>query len=158
MAVNTNDPGSSMFRVNGTIRVDTLGTNSAGAPTLCRNAGNQIALCSSSKRYKDDIADLPPSLNAVLALRPVSYRWKVTGTPDVGFVAEEVAKLDERLITRNEAGQIEGVKYERLSALLASAVQEMAAREQLQSGEIEQLRKELASLRTLIESQRKGDR
>jgi len=158
MAVNTNDVGSSTFRVNGTIRVDTLGTNSAGAPTLCRNAGNQIALCSSSKRYKDDIADLPPSLDAVLALRPVSYNWKGTGTPDVGFVAEEVAELDERLITRNDSGEIEGVKYERLSALLASAVQEMAAREQLQAREIDDLRKEMAELRTLIATQRTGDR
>lgn len=158
MAVNINNPGSSTFRVNGTIRVDTLGTNSAGAPTLCRNAGNQIALCSSSKRYKDDIADLPPSLDAVLALRPVSYRWKVTGAPDIGFVAEEVAELDERLITRNDQGQIEGVKYERLSALLASAVQEMAAREDLQAREIDQLRKDLAELRALIEAKRTGDR
>ncbi|MBL8243861.1 MAG: tail fiber domain-containing protein [Rhodanobacteraceae bacterium] len=164
MAVNTNDPAGSDLRVNGTVRVDgtlrvdTLGTFSAGSPTLCRNIGNQIALCSSSRRYKDDIADLPPSLDAVLALRPVSYQWKVTGVPDIGFVAEEVAELDERLITRNDNGEIEGVKYERLSALLASAVQEMAAREQLQAREIDDLRKDLAELRTLIETQRTGDR
>lgn len=158
MAVNVNNPGSSTFRVNGTIRVDTLGTNSAGAPTLCRNIGNQIALCSSSKRYKDDIADLPPSLDAVLALRAVSYRWKANGAPDIGFVAEEIAELDERLITRNDNGEIEGVKYERLSALLASAVQEMAAREDLQAREIDQLRKDLAELRALVVTQRKGER
>jgi hypothetical protein len=69
-----------------------------------------------------------------------------------------VAELDERLITRNDSGEIEGVKYERLSALLASAVQEMAAREQLQAREIDDLRKDLAELRTLIETQRTGDR
>lgn len=158
MAVNANDPQGSALRVNGTIRVDTLGTFSAGASPLCRNIGNQISLCASSKRYKDDIADLPPSLDAVLALRPVSYRWKVTGAADLGFVAEEVAELDQRLITRNDAGEIEGVKYERMSALLASAVQEMAAREQLQADEIAQLRKELASLRQLIVTQRAGGR
>lgn len=163
MAINTNDPAGADLRVNGdvrveTLRVDTLGTNSAGAPPLCRNIGNQIAVCSSSKRYKEAIADLPPSLDAVLALRPVSYHWKATGMPDIGFVAEEVAELDERLITYNDKGEIEGVKYERLSALLASAVQEMAAREQLQAREIDTLRKDLAELRALIETHRTGDR
>jgi hypothetical protein len=158
MAVNANDPLGSALRVNGTIRVDTLGVFSAGASPLCRNSSNQISLCSSSKRYKDDIADLPPSLDAVLALRPVSYNWKVTGAPDIGFVAEEVAELDERLITRNDSGEIEGVKYERLSALLASAVQEMAAREQLQAREIDDLRRDLAELRMLIETRRTGSR
>lgn len=163
MAINTNDPAGADLRVNGdvrveTLRVDTLGTNSAGAPTLCRNIGNQIAVCSSSRRYKEAIADLPPSLDAVLALRPVSYRWKANGAPDIGFVAEEVAELDERLITRNDRGEIEGVKYERLSALLASAVQEMAAREQLQGKEIADLRGELVELRKLIKSPGRGER
>ena len=35
-----------------------------------------------------------------MQLRPVSYQWKETHAADVGFVAEEVAKLDERLVTR----------------------------------------------------------
>jgi len=63
----------------------------------------------------------------------VAYDWKETREADVGFVAEEIAAIDPRLVTRNAAGEIEGVKYERLTAVLAGAVQELtrtlAARE-----------------------------
>ncbi len=67
----------------------------------------------------------------MLRLRAVGYRWKDSGQADVGFVAEEIAALDERLVTRNDRGDVEGVKYDRLTALLANAVQELAARESL---------------------------
>lgn len=77
--------------------------------------------------------------------------------PDIGFIAEEVAELDERLVTRNAEGEIEGVRYERLTAVLAGAVQELAARESLarESNEalradVDALRAELAQLRALL--------
>ncbi len=140
----------------GQLTLNTLG--SAGTTSLCRNTSNQIASCSSSARYKSDIEDLHLGLDAVARLRPVSYTWKDGGMADIGFVAEEVAALDERLVTRNEQGQVEGVKYERLSAVLAGAVQELAARDSLQQGEIEEMRRELAELRALVQSQIKGVR
>ena len=129
MAINTNNPVGNALRVNGTLRVDTLAN--AGVTELCRNLGGQVATCSSSARYKRDIGDLELGLAAVLRMRAVGYRWKDGGQADVGFVAEEIAALDERLITRNDRGQVEGVKYDRLTALLANAVQELAARESL---------------------------
>jgi hypothetical protein len=129
VAINSNDPAGNALRVNGTLRVDTLGN--AGATALCRNLGAQVATCSSSARYKRDIGDLELGLAAVLRLRAVGYRWKDSGQADVGFVAEEIAALDERLVTRNDRGDVEGVKYDRLTALLANAVQELAARESL---------------------------
>lgn len=125
----------------GQLTLNTLG--SAGSTALCRNASNQISTCSSSERYKSDITPLTLGLDAVAQLRPVSYLWKEDGMADVGFVAEEVAALDERLITRNEAGAIEGVKYDRLSAVLANAVQELAARDTLQATEIIALKTQL---------------
>ncbi|MFN7552465.1 MAG: tail fiber domain-containing protein, partial [Pseudomonadota bacterium] len=84
-------------------------------------------------RYKEHITDLELGLAVVERLRPVAYDWKETREADVGFVAEEIAAIDPRLVTRNAAGEIEGVKYERLTAVLAGAVQELtrtlAARE-----------------------------
>jgi hypothetical protein len=131
VAINVNDPAGSTLRVAGTLRVDTLGTSAS--TTLCRNANNQISGCSSSARYKEHITDLELGLAVVERLRPVAYDWKETREADVGFVAEEIAAIDPRLVTRNAAGEIEGVKYERLTAVLAGAVQELtrtlAARE-----------------------------
>ncbi|MFN9791760.1 MAG: tail fiber domain-containing protein [Pseudomonadota bacterium] len=131
VAINVNDPAGNALRVAGTLRVDTLGTSAS--TTLCRNANNQISGCSSSARYKEHITDLELGLAVVERLRPVAYDWKETREADVGFVAEEIAAIDPRLVTRNAAGEIEGVKYERLTAVLAGAVQELtrtlAARE-----------------------------
>lgn len=117
-----NDPAGNRLRVNGTLRVDTLG--SAGATTLCRNVNNQIASCSSSARYKRDIEDLEFDSALMEGLRPVRYRWIDSGEADFGFVAEEIAELAPELVTRNAEGEVEGVKYDRLSALLVSAIQQ----------------------------------
>jgi hypothetical protein len=133
-AINSNSPLGNALRVNGTLRVDTLGT--AAATTLCRNASNQISGCSSSARYKQDISDLELGLETALRLHAVGYRWKDSGTADIGFVAEEIAAIDERLVTRNFRGEIEGVKYDRLTAVFANAVQELAARGSLAAEEI----------------------
>jgi hypothetical protein len=113
--------------VLGAIRVGALG--SAGTNQLCRNASNEIALCSSSARYKGEIEALDLALDTVLALRPVTYLWTSDDSADIGFVAEDIAAIDERLITRNADGQVEGVCYGRLTAVLANAVQEMHQRE-----------------------------
>jgi hypothetical protein len=142
---------------DGTLALQTLGA--AGATTVCRNASNQFATCSSSARYKEQIEDLHLGLAAAMQLRPVGYQWKETHAADVGFVAEEVAKLDERLVTRNAKGEVEGVKYDRLTAVLAGAVQELAAREQLQGEAIQRIeaenaamRSDMAELRALVRS------
>jgi hypothetical protein len=142
-AINSNDPAGNALRVNGTLRVDTLGTSAS--TTLCRNASNQISGCSSSARYKEHITDLDLGLAVVERLRPVAYAWKSTHEADIGFVAEEIAAIDPRLVTRNAAGEIEGVKYDRLTAVLAAALQESNARVTI---ELDALRAEAADLRS----------
>lgn len=150
VAVNSNDPAGNALRVNGTLRVDTLGN--AGATALCRNLGAQVAACSSSARYKRDIGDLELGLAAVLRLRAVSYRWKDSLEADIGFVAEEIAGIDERLITRNAKGEIEGVKYDRLTAVLANAVQELAARDSLAAQRLGRVEADNAALRARLQA------
>jgi hypothetical protein len=161
---------TTMTLTNGVLTISGLGA--AGSTTLCRNANNQISTCSSSARYKEHIADLGLGLAEVLRLRPVGYVWKDGGMADVGFVAEEIAHIDERLVTRNDKGEVEGVKYDRLSAVLAGAVQELAARESLQAETIARLQaqqtdanarqagveRELAELRALVDGLRRERR
>jgi len=55
--------------------------------------------------------------------------------PDVGFGAEEVARVEPLLTTTNDKGEIEGVKYAQISTVLVNAVNEQQAeieRQQLQ--------------------------
>lgn len=82
----------------------------AGSTTLCRNASNQIASCSSSARYKTHIAPLAKGLDVIEQLRPVTFDWNESGEADLGLVAEEVNQVAPLLTTYNAEGQIEGVK------------------------------------------------
>ena len=139
-----NDPLDNQLRVNGTVRVDQWGV--AGGNVLCWNSLRQLSICSSSARYKDDISALDLGLDTVLALQPVSYNWTSDGSKDIGFVAEEVAAIDERLITRNASGEVEGVRYDRISAVLANAAQTMHASNQRNDAELQVMETELESL------------
>ena len=145
------DPNGNRLRVDGTLRVDALGI--AGSQSLCYNNREQIASCSSSARYKQDITELELGLDTALQLQAVGYRWKESDLADIGFVAEDIAAIDERLVTRNETGEVESVKYGRLTAVLANAVQEMhrhhADEMQLLQAELTALRHETQQLQVL---------
>ena len=124
--------------VGGTLELLSMGT--AGGSELCRN-GNIVSLCtSSSARYKESIETLPLGLDAVERLRPVTFKWRDREERDLGFVAEEVAAIDPLLATYNDDGEIEGVKYRQLTAVLVNAVQE-------QQRQIARLNREIAGLR-----------
>ncbi len=129
-------------RTLGLDHVVVYGYGSGGNRQLCRNPTNEISLCSSSLRYKSNVAPFAAGLSLVDQLRPISYDWKSDGSHDVGFAAEEVARIDPRLVTFNESGEVEGVKYDRLSTVFVNAFRE-------QQAEIERLRDQLRALTAL---------
>ena len=59
---------------------------------------------------------------AVLALKPVSFRYKkeidASGTLQFGLVAEEVADINADLVTQDSEGKPETVRYEAVNAML----------------------------------------
>jgi len=129
----------------GLIRVAGLGF--AGSTNLCRNAANQISTCSSSLRYKTRVLKFSRGLDVVQRLNPIKFDWIADGKPDVGFAAEEVADLEPLLATRNDSGEIEGVKYGQITAVLVNAVKEQQQTiERLQS-QIDSLTKTICSIR-----------
>lgn len=100
---------------------------SAGIYTLCASLQGYIADCGSSIRYKENVNDFSRGPNLIGRLRPVSFNWKHGGMPDIGLVAEEVAEIEPLLVTRNEKGEVEGVKYDRVGVVLINAVKEQQA-------------------------------
>ena len=68
-----------------------------------------------------------------MALRPISYELKPEYNGAglgrmVGLVAEEVAKVDPRLVQISDDGKgVDGVRYMQLGALLAKAIQDQQA-------------------------------
>ena len=123
--------GTTVIRVHQNRNIDLNGMVSSVNPStqyLCLDAtGRMIAqagVCNvSSGKYKSDVQNLELGLAELMNLRPVSFTFDPTGASSFGFIAEEVAEVDSRLaFSRN--GEIEGVNYELISALLTNAIQE----------------------------------
>lgn len=111
--------------VVGTVISTSLSTG--GSVAVCRNGSGLLSTCSSSLRYKADVLPLEAGLDVVSRLRPITFNWRDTGARDVGFAAEAVAAVDPLLATYNDEGQVEGVKYGQITAVLVNALHEQQA-------------------------------
>jgi uncharacterized coiled-coil protein SlyX len=76
----------------------------------------------SSERFKDQIKPMDKASEAILALKPVTFRYKhdldPEGIPQFGLVAEEVEKVNPDLVARDAKGEIYTVRYEAVNAML----------------------------------------
>ena len=103
-----------------TIRVGTQGTQTrtfiagisgvavAGSAVVV-NASGQLGIAASSERFKDEIKPMDKASEAILALQPVTFRYKKeidpTRTSQFGLVAEDVEKVNPALVVRDEKGK-----------------------------------------------------
>lgn len=93
----------------------------------------------SALRFKKEVTDLENN-NFIYQLRPVRFNWKETDKPDIGLIAEEVQNIVPELVGLDELGQVEGVKYSKITSLLIKAVQD-------QQIQINELKEEIAVLK-----------
>lgn len=126
------------------------GLGAAGSTQLCRNASNQISSCSSSLRYKTNIAPFDFGLSLARRLRPVSFNWREGNQPDLGLVAEDVAAVEPLLVTYNENGAVEGVKYDRISVVLLNAVKQQQMQIERQNEQIKEQQRTIEAMKTLV--------
>ena len=147
--------GAESMRVNSTGQVSILTLGSGGSTALCRNGSNHISVCSSSLRYKSSINSFSSGLPLIKRLRPVSFIWKQDNASDFGLVAEEVAEAEPLLVTRNDRGDVEGVKYDRLGVVLINAVQEQQQQIETQQKRIEEQQDVIRGQLAEIEKQRR---
>ncbi|MFF4701104.1 tail fiber domain-containing protein [Streptomyces chattanoogensis] len=109
-----------------------------GDGTFCRNT--------SSIRYKENVRDIEVDPAAVLALRPRIYDRKPTEDKpqsrkdEYGLIAEEVAATLPEIVTYDEEGRIDALRYDLLGVALLPVVQDQAKR----IGRLEALVEELA--------------
>jgi len=89
------------------------------APVVVSDTG-QLGTVASSERFKKDIAAMEKASEAILALRPVTFHYKrdTTETPQLGFVAEEVAKVNPALVLPDKEGKPYTVRYDAVNAML----------------------------------------
>ena len=74
------------------------------------------------KEVKEAIKPMDQTSEAILALEPVTFRYKHEldpgGTPQFGLIAEQVEKINPDLVVRDTDGKINTVRYEAVNAML----------------------------------------
>ena len=134
---NNVDIGNSTSGVAGesnTIRIGTEGTQTAafiagirgtpvigGIPVGVTTSG-QLGVAPSSQRFKEAVKPMDKASEAILALQPVTFRYKheldPDGIPQFGLVAEQVEKVNPDLVARDEQGKPYTVRYDAVNAML----------------------------------------
>lgn len=136
---------------NATVKMSNLTqTSAAQTGTVCSGAAGLLTVDTtttcliSSLRWKEHISPLNVGLDEIMKFRPVSYDLKPKFNPahlgrQIGLVAEEVQKIDPRLVGVGADGIANGVRYQQLTALLVKGEQEL-------EGEVRELRAQNALL------------
>ena len=99
----------------------------------------------SSKRYKKDIVTFD-DISRFSEIRPVFYRRKDNNREEIGFIAEEMFEQYPELVHFNKEGDIDGIDYGKMSAILTAKVQDQDNTIEAQRGEIDELKARLGAI------------
>jgi len=138
------------------------GATVAGGVGVIIDTNGHLGTVVSSERFKDEIKPMDKASEAILTLKPVTFRYKHELDPDgilqFGLVAEEVDKVNPDLVVRDAEGKVYAVRYEAVNAMLLNEflkqhnefIKEHRT-VQGQQKEIDALRAELKEQRALIQ-------
>src|SRR6185312_11532029 len=83
-------------------------TVGGGTPVLI-DSSRRLGTSTSSQRFKEEIKPMGQASETLLALKPVTFRYKKeidpAGTSQFGLVAEEVEKANPDLVVRDREGK-----------------------------------------------------
>jgi len=120
-----------------------------GVAVIVDGSGH-LGTTTSSARFKEAIKPMDKASEAILALKPVTFRYKpeidADGIPQFGLVAEDVEKVNPDLVARNDEGKPYTVRYEAVNAMLLNEfLKEHRKVEKLETT-VEQQQKQIAAL------------
>ena len=73
-----------------------------------------------------------------------------------GLIAEEVEQVDPDLVTRNDKGEAETVRYDAVNAMLLNEFLKEHRKVEEQNGKIQQQEATITELRSMVAQQQKG--
>src|SRR5437868_5476088 len=98
------------------------GVTVAGGVGVIIDTNGKLGTVVSSERFKDEVKPMDKASEAILALKPVTFRYKKEleseGIPQFGLVAEDVEKVNADLVARDAQGKPYTVRYEAVNAML----------------------------------------
>jgi trimeric autotransporter adhesin len=110
------------------------------------DASGHLGVTVSSQRFKKDIQDMGASNEAILALHPVTFRYKTESeehSEHFGLIAEQVAKVSPDLVVHDKDGQVLTVRYDAVNAMLLNEFQKQHAQVVEQATTISAQQKEI---------------
>jgi hypothetical protein len=153
-----------------TIRIGTEGTHvatfiagiSGAAVTgsqVVVNANGKLGITTSSARFKEAIKPMNKASEAILALKPVTFRYKhdfdPDGIPQFGLIAEQVEQVNRDLVARDSNGKVNAVRYEAVNAMLLNEFLKEHRKVEEQDATISQVKSTVAKQAATIAEQRK---
>ena len=134
-----------------------------GVPVIVDNSGH-LGTTTSSARFKEEIEPMDKESEAILSLQPVRFRYRhdldPEGIPQFGLVAEEVEKVNPKLVVRDNQGKPYSVRYEAVNAMLLNEflkehrrIGEQERRVQQQDTTITELRSQVQTLTKALKEQ-----
>ena len=117
------------------------------------NGNGRLGTTTSSERFKDAIQPMDKASEVILALKPVTFRYKKEldpeGIPQFGLVAEQVEKVNPALVARDAEGKVYTVRYEAVNAMLLNEVLK-------EHRKVEEQQATIAELKSTVAQQQKG--
>jgi hypothetical protein len=133
---NNIDIGYNVFGVKGesnTIRIGNTdiiatyirgisGQTVVGGAAVFVDSSGKLGTMTASTRFSDQIEPMDKASEAILTLKPVTFRYKQEIDPkriqQFGLIAEEVEKVNPDLVGRDEKGKVYSVRYDAVNAML----------------------------------------
>jgi Chaperone of endosialidase len=149
-----------------TIRIGTSGTQTktfiAGisgvavtGSTVVVNSNGKLGVTTSSERFKEKIKPMDNASETILALKPVTFRYKKEIDPErtrqFGLVAEDVEKIDPELVVHDEQGKPYTVRYDAVNAMLLNEFVKEHRTVQEQGAMIARQQKQIEALTAVVQ-------
>jgi trimeric autotransporter adhesin len=127
-----------------------FGQTAANGSAVFITSGNKLGTDTSSRRFKEAIRPMDKASEELLALKPVTFRYKKEIDPDgraqFGLVAEEVQKVNPDLVVRDKEGKPYSVRYDQVNAMLLNEFLK-------EHRTVQELRNEIAALTSTVKEQ-----
>ena len=143
---------------NGTFIAGIFGVPVVGS-TVVVNSTGKLGVATSPARFKEAIKPMDNASEAILALKPVSFRYKEEVDPEripqFGLIAEEVEKVNSDLVVRGEDGKVMTVRYEAVNAMLLNEFLKEHRSVTEQQTKVAEQDSTIAELKTTVAQQQK---
>ena len=118
------------------------------------DSNNNLGTSVSSRRFKHDIKPMDKASEALLALKPVTFKYNhdVKGSTQYGLIAEEVAQANPQLVAYRD-GEPYAVKYDQINAMLLNEFLREHKKVEEQQASISQLKSEMQTMVAQLKEQ-----